>query len=137
MSLTAVEIERVRRSFDQTWGISSKLADLFYSRLFASRAHFRPLFHSDMEDQKRKFISTLAVIVASLDDRAGLESIAERLAMQHLAFGVRAEHYAALGDALLWGLEQGLGPRWTPDVAEAWSKAYRMLSEHMIATAYG
>jgi hemoglobin-like flavoprotein len=137
LSLTADEIERVRSSFDRIWATSSRTAELFYSRLFASDVFVRPLFRSDMEEQKRKFISTLAVVVASLDDRADLESLAERLALQHVEFGVRAEHYPVVGDALLWSLEQGLGAHWTPSVAASWRKAYDLLSNHMIAAAYG
>jgi nitric oxide dioxygenase len=38
---------------------------------------------------------------------------------------------------LLWTLEQGLGPAWTPEVASAWSGAYTTLSQFMVSEAYG
>jgi nitric oxide dioxygenase len=136
LSLTADEIEQVRDSFDQVWAISSRTAELFYIHLFASAVFVRPLFGTDVEEQKRKFISTLANIVASLDSRADLDAAAERLAQQHAEFGVGEEHYAVVGEALFWSLEQELGARWTPGVAACWRKAYRRLSERMIANAF-
>jgi nitric oxide dioxygenase len=136
-SLTAGEIELVRTSFDQVWAISSRTAALFYERLFASGAIARPLFRIDAEEEKRRFLTALAVIVTSLDEAADLDSLAERLAYQHLEFGAEAENSAIVAQALLGSLEEGLGSRWTPAVADAWRKAYRALSERMITGAYG
>jgi nitric oxide dioxygenase len=136
-SLTADEVERVRDSFDQVWAISSQAAELFHIRLFASAVFVRPLFGTEAEEQTRKFISTLANIVASLDSRADLDAAAERLAQQHVELGVSEEHHAIVGEALLWSLEQSLGPHWTPSVEASWRKAYRLLSERMAAAALG
>lgn len=58
------------------------------------------------------------------------------LAVKHVAYGVRNEHYKPVGDALLWTLEQGLGPDFTPEVRDAWVEAYAILSGAMIAEAY-
>jgi nitric oxide dioxygenase len=104
--------------------------------LFASAVFVRPLFGTDTEEQTRKFIATLANIVASVDSSADLDAAAERLAQQHADLGVREEHHAVVGEALLFSLEQGLGPRWTPSVEASWRKAYHLLSERMIATTY-
>jgi hemoglobin-like flavoprotein len=38
------------------------------------------------------------------------------------------EHYATVGSALLWTLEQGLGEKFTPAVRDAWAAAYDMLA---------
>ena len=85
-----------------------------------------------MDEQKRKFMSTLAVIVGSLDDNSKLITLTETLARQHDSYGIRPAHYALVGDALLWSLERGLGAGWTPDVAASWSKAYGIVSNFMI-----
>ena len=39
--------------------------------------------------------------------------------------------------ALLWTLERGLGSQWTPELKAAWTRAYTVLSDFMIAEAYG
>ena len=122
--LSTDDIERVRNSFDRIWPISSQTAGLFYDRLFEIAPEVRPLFRRDIDEQKRKFIATLAVIVGSLDDHSKLVSLTGNLARQHGEFGVRPAHYSMVGEALLWSLERGLGDKWTPSVAASWSKAY-------------
>jgi hemoglobin-like flavoprotein len=131
--LSAEDVERVRRSFDRIWSISARAADLFYDRLFAIAPDVRILFRHDMDEQKRKFMSTLAVIVGSLDDTSKISSLTETLARHHVDYGVRPAHYAVVGDALLWSLQQGLGNDWTAPVAASWSKAYGVISAIMIA----
>jgi nitric oxide dioxygenase len=54
-----------------------------------------------------------------------------------VSYGVTAEHYGTVGDALLWTLEQGLGEAFGPATREAWLEAYGALSDAMIAEAYG
>ncbi|HWG04697.1 MAG TPA: globin domain-containing protein, partial [Beijerinckiaceae bacterium] len=61
---------------------------------------------------------------------------AQALARRHVAYGVRPEHYAPVGAALVWTLEQGLGSDFAADVAEAWKAAYGVLSAAMIEAAY-
>jgi hemoglobin-like flavoprotein len=126
------DIERVRDSFDRLWPISTQTAGLFYDRLFEIAPEVRPLFRHDLDAQKRKFISTLAVIVGSLDNTSKLVALTDTLARQHGEFGVQPAHYAVAGEALLWSLERGLGDAWTPGVAASWSKAYGVISAFMI-----
>ena len=115
--LSTDDIERVRNSFDRIWPISTRTAGLFYDRLFEIAPEVRPLFRRDMDEQKRKFIATLAVIVGSLDNTSKLVSLTDTLARQHGDFGVRPAYYPIVGEALLWSLERGLGDNWTPGVA--------------------
>ena len=73
--LNTDDIERVRSSFDRLWPISTQTANLFYERLFEIAPEVRPLFRNDIDEQKRKFIATLAVIVGSLDNSSKLISL--------------------------------------------------------------
>ena len=50
-------------------------------------------------------------------------------------YGVRDEHYATVGSALVWTLEQGLGDAFTLDVRKAWTAAYGVLANTMQASA--
>lgn len=58
------------------------------------------------------------------------------LARRHLRYGVLEQHYASVGEALLWTLEQGLRTDFTDEVRCAWTKAYDILSSTMIEAAY-
>ena len=51
--------------------------------------------------------------------------------MRHTDYGVHDEHYAIVGEALLWTLEQGLGEHYTPEVADAWAAVYTLLATVM------
>jgi hemoglobin-like flavoprotein len=134
-SLSADDIERVRASFDRFWSLSSGSAERFYDRLFGVAPELRPLFRADLAQQQRKFMATLATIVGNLDDGVAL-STATTLAKHHIDYGVRPDHYSLVGDALLWSLANTLGDEWTPDVATSWSKAYALVSDHMVRAAY-
>jgi hemoglobin-like flavoprotein len=134
--LTAEDIEHVRGSFDRLWAMSTRTTDLFYSRLFEIAPEFRAFFPVDMDEQKRKFMSTLAIIVGTLDQSGRETDFTTQLARQHVGFGIKAVHYPVVGEALLWSLSQGLGSHWTPSVADAWGRAYALVSKSMIATAY-
>jgi nitric oxide dioxygenase len=74
--------------------------------------------------------------VNSLGDFEAIVPIARDLAERHAAYGVAREHYALVGSALLWTLEQGLADEFTPALRAAWEAAYSALSEVMIASAY-
>jgi hypothetical protein len=50
------------------------------------------------------------------------------LGRRHEDYGVKPEHHEPVGAALLWTLEQGLGPDFTPPVKEAWTGAYLLLA---------
>jgi hemoglobin-like flavoprotein len=69
-------------------------------------------------------MSTLAVLVGSLDDKNKLFSVAGMLAKQHLHYGVEASHYPAVGAALMRPLESRLGSEWNEETAAAWSRVY-------------
>ena len=109
---------------------------LFYARLFETAPETRALFRGDIDTQGQKLMSALATVVNSLVDFEAIVSVARDLAKRHVAYGVTPEHYALVGAALLWTLEQGLGDEFTPALRAAWEAAYGALSEVMIASAY-
>lgn len=135
-TLTAADIQRVQASFDLMWPRSTEMADQFYERLFEIAPDSRALFRSDMTRMKDKFISTLAVLVGSLDNLTGLYAVAGKLAVDHTRYGVRPDHYAPVGEALLWSLGRQLAGFWNDDVEQSWRKVYAVISARMIGAAY-
>ena len=61
---------------------------------------------------------------------------AEKLAIKHIDYGVKAEDYTTVGNALLYTLKQGLGDEFTDEVKKAWTAAYRVLADVMKKAAY-
>lgn len=135
--MTPDQVKAIQESFAKVTPISEQAAALFYGRLFEVDPALKPLFHGDMKDQGRKLMATLAVVVNNLNNLGAVLPVASALAKRHVAYGVTPAHYTPVGEALLWTLQQGLGAMWTPELAAAWAAAYGVLSEYMIAEAYG
>ena len=135
--MTPDQIELVQQSFAKVAPISEQAAVLFYDRLFEVAPSVKSMFPTDMTEQRRKLMATLAVVVNGLGNLESVLPAARALAIRHVGYGARAEHYPVVGGALLWTLEKGLGDAWTPEVADAWTAAYGALSGFMISEAYG
>jgi hemoglobin-like flavoprotein len=130
--MNADEIALVRQSFDALKPNAESAAKLFYGRLFERLPEVRPLFKGDMDEQGRKLMATIATVVAALDRFETVVPAVSALAQRHVTYGVQPVHYTAVGEALLWTLQQGLGPSFTPATAQAWSNAYAAVSQLMI-----
>jgi hemoglobin-like flavoprotein len=135
--MTSDQVTLVQQSFANVAPISETAAVLFYDRLFEIAPSVVPMFPTDMKEQRKKLMATLAVVVNGLGNLDSVLPAASALAKRHVGYGAKAEHYPIVGAALLWTLEKGLGDGWTPDVAAAWTEAYGTLSGYMISEAYG
>ena len=135
--MNPTQIKLVQESFAKVAPISETAAVLFYDRLFEIAPQVQAMFPTDMTEQRRKLMATLAVVVGGLSNLESILPAASALATRHVSYGAKAEHYPVVGAALLWTLEKGLGDAWTPEVADAWTAAYATLSGFMIHQAYG
>lgn len=129
--LVPSQVELVQSSFAKVKPIADKAAEIFYNRLFELEPSFRPLFKGDIKKQERKLMDTLALAVEGLRQPDKIIPAVQNLGRQHAGFGVKAEYYDIVGEALLWTLAQGLGEGFTMPVREAWEEAYTFLSEIM------
>jgi hemoglobin-like flavoprotein len=121
----------VQESFAQVVPIADIAAELFYGRLFELDPSLRRLFHGNMREQGRKLMQMLAVAVRGLDRLEMIVPAVQALGRRHAAYGVTDAHFATVGAALLWTLEQGLGSAFTPEVADAWASVYDVLTTTM------
>jgi hemoglobin-like flavoprotein len=135
--MTPEQVNLVQQSFAKVAPISDQAAVLFYDRLFEMAPSVKSMFPSDLSEQRKKLMATLAVVVNGLGRLESVLPAASALAKRHVSYGAKPEHYPVVGGALLWTLEKGLGDAWTPEVADAWKTAYGTLSGFMISEAYG
>ena len=133
--LTANDIALIRASFARVVPIQGTVADLFYDHLFAVSPKLRELFPADLREQKRKLMQMMSTAVGGLNDLNALVPAVKALGARHCGYGVTTEHYHLVADALLWTLELGLGPDFTPEVRSAWTKVYQVLAATMQAGA--
>jgi hemoglobin-like flavoprotein len=135
--MTPEQVQLVQESFSKVAPIADQAAVMFYDRLFETAPQVKAMFPTDMTEQRKKLMATLAVVVNGLSNLESILPAASALAARHVTYGAKAEHYPVVGSALLWTLEKGLGEAWTADVAGAWTAAYGTLSGFMISEAYG
>ena len=129
--MTPHQIRLVQDSFLQVEPIAETAAMLFYTQLFTLDPGLQPLFKGDMKQQGRLLMTMIGAAVRGLTKLETLAPAVRQLGSRHAGYGVRTEHYATVGSALLWTLEQGLGGQFTPEVREAWTQAYGLLAQVM------
>jgi hemoglobin-like flavoprotein len=135
--MTPGQVKAIQESFAKVVPISEQAAALFYDRLFEIAPAAKPLFRGDLEEQGRKLMGMLGAVVNGLGNIETILPAASALAKRHVDYGVKAPDYEPVGAALLWTLERGLGAQWTPEIKAAWTEAYTVLADFMIAEAYG
>ncbi len=135
MTLSAGEIALIRDSFERLQPFVQDASELFYQRLFEIAPELRPLFRSDMTGQGMRFMTTLTVIVQHLDDPAALAPYLRRLAAGHAAYGVKAEHFKPMGEALIVTMRETLGAEFPEGAEQAWRAAYDLMAQEMLRPA--
>ena len=131
-------INLVQSSFQKVLPIADQAMAIFYDKLFEINPSVKPLFPENTEQmgkQRNKLRDMLATAVSKLNNLQKLVPVLEDLGKRHAGYGVQAEHYNHVGAALLATLEAGLGDEFTPDVRQAWTDVYGVMSNTMIRAA--
>ncbi len=130
--MTPDQINIVRSTWEKVVPIADTAADLFYNRLFEIDPKLRRLFETtNFAAQKKKLLQALATAIASLDALDKLAPQLVELGRRHATYGVIDSDYEAVGSALIWTLQQGLGDDWSGDAEAAWSAVYGLVAEAM------
>lgn len=129
--LTPKQIELVQGTWEQVVPISDQAAALFYGRLFELDPQLKPLFSTDIKEQGRKLMTMITAAVRGLNDLGKLVPVVQDLGRRHVGYGVTDSHYDTVGSALIWTLDKGLGPAFTPEVKESWVTVYTVLATTM------
>jgi hemoglobin-like flavoprotein len=132
--MTTKNIELVKKS----WALVSKIdmevvGGIFYNRLFEIAPEVKPMFSkTTMPEQSKKLLTMLSYVIAKLNKLDDIMEEVAKLALRHSSYGVKDEHYTAVGTALLCTLEQGLGTQWNEELKGAWIEVYTVLSDAMM-----
>jgi hemoglobin-like flavoprotein len=129
--MTPRQVELVQTTWEKCVPIADQAAALFYGKLFELDPSLKPMFKSDIKEQGKKLMQMITAAVRGLNDLGRLVPVVQDLGRRHVGYGVKDEHYATVGTALLWTLEKGLGDAFTTEVKEAWTTVYTLLATTM------
>ena len=107
----------------------------FYAVLFVRSPELRALFPAAMDLQRDRLFRALLAAARVADDPAALRALIEPLARGHRKYGVRNEHYAPVGSALLAALARFGGSAWNRHTEAAMGRVYGVVSQLMIDAA--
>jgi nitric oxide dioxygenase len=124
-------IALVQQSLIDVLPKSDTMARAFYRRLFELDPSLRSLFRHDPAEQRRKFTDMLVTLIQGLDRLNTVLPEIQQLGLRHAQYGVKPEHYALAGVALLWAMEHTLGHPLSQETRSAWIEAYELLTTAM------
>jgi len=130
--MNARQIQLVQESFAKVRPVADQAAETFYQRLFEIAPSYRSMFRHDMKKQGAMLMSTLGLAVGSLNNLEAILPAVRSLGKRHAEYGVTAEHYQPVAEALLWTLQYYFGDAFTPEIKDAWVEAYTTLAGAMI-----
>lgn len=125
----------IKESFSAVQPVMAKAAAYFYGRLFAEHPHLRGMFPPAMDVQRERLFNALTRVAWSVDSPDGLTSYLGQLGRDHRKYGVLAEHYTAIGNALVATIKRFAAGMWSAEMEAAWVAAYTAAANTMIEAA--
>lgn len=111
------------------------ITTLFYSKLLRENPALNNIFSTVSQQNGRQpaaLAHSLMCYATYVDDLGQINEVVQRIIHKHVSLGVLPVHYAAVEAYLLPAIGEVLGDAITPEVLEAWTKAYRLLADIFI-----
>jgi len=131
IELTEDQKKLVRASITRAERMAEVVGLIFYKRLFELDPSLRRLFQNNIQEQSKKLMATLKMVVDGLEYSQELVASIRSLGRRHVQYGVKEHHYDTVGEALVWALEKGLGAEFPPEARNAWITVYTWLAATM------
>jgi len=128
-----LDIVTLETSFNALAPQADALVGTFYDRLFMKFPAVKPMFaNTTVEEQKKKLINALVLVVKQLRNPEQLVATLTNLGKRHQMIGAEEAHYGAVAEVLLGVMEEFAGDLWTPKVAKAWQDALGLVAKTML-----
>ncbi len=132
----AIDVAKLQQSFRKLTPKADLLAVNFYDTLFDRYPETLSLFtNTRFPEQREKLIRSLALVIRNIERPEFLAAYLQGLGAIHVAYGVKPEHYDAMGECLLKALATTAGRLWDPEIEQVWREAYQMIADMMLAGA--
>jgi len=125
-----------QRALEENGGARS-LGLAFYKRLFEKYPGVKPLFSTPPEEQHKKLMASVGSIIAAVNNPDKLVPFLQAMAIRHLKYRTKNEHYAAVSENLVHVLGEHLSAEgeWTDEMRQVWESALDTVSQVMIEAA--
>ncbi|KIC26540.1 MULTISPECIES: globin domain-containing protein [unclassified Leisingera] len=130
--MTDDELKQLQQSYTKLKEETGRSPAYFYDALFRHAPELRKLFREDLEGQGMKFMTTLGVIIARLNDESAVAPQFQQLGKTHASLGVLTDHFAPMEEALIDTLRHALGKEMTLELEAMWRTAFKEISVKMI-----
>ncbi|GAB3138176.1 FAD-binding oxidoreductase [Micromonospora sonneratiae] len=130
-----MDVARLKQSWSLVAAHGDQVPHYFYSTLFIAHPDTRQMFPTNMAGQRDRLVTALGHIVSHVDQLDRVVGFLQTLGADHRKFAVRAEHYPAVGEALLATLQHFLADEWTDELAQDWAAAYGLVAQVMTDAA--
>lgn len=128
-------VGRLETSFRAIAGRADLLVERFYDRLFRRAPGVRPLFPTDMTEQRRKLVAALAFVVQHLRSPDEVLPRLRQLGAKHVEYGAQAEHYPVVCEELVLAMGEVAAESWDEEIERDWRNALHLVSAAMLAGA--
>ncbi|MBU6414261.1 MAG: hypothetical protein KGS45_12410 [Planctomycetes bacterium] len=133
--IDATAVARLRASFNAFSADGSRLASIFYAKLFERYPGVRTLFPADIRAQEVKLMDSLKAVVEHAEADPKLIEALKALGVRHVKYGAKPEHYPIVCDLLIESMADAAGPAWSVRLAAEWRRALEIVSRIMLAGA--
>ncbi len=130
--MDAAAIERIESSFNLLAPRGPELVDRFYAMLFVRYPAVRPMFPTEMTAQKRKLLSSIALVIQNLRNLEQIRKVLFEMGRRHAAYGAQPTHYVAVRDTLIDVMAALTGPQWTAQLTGDWKAALDFVADRML-----
>ena len=131
-----IDVAKLQQSFRKLTPKADILAVNFYDTLFDRYPETLTLFsNTRFPEQREKLIRSLALVIRNIERPEFLSAYLQGLGAIHVAYGVKPEHYEAMGECLLSALAETAGKLWDAETEQVWREAYQLIADMMLAGA--
>ncbi|HPF38397.1 MAG TPA: globin domain-containing protein [Phycisphaerae bacterium] len=130
--MDATTVERLEKSFNLLAPRGPELVDRFYAHLFSKNPQVRPLFPSNMNEQKQKLLASIQLVMANVRKPDALLEPLTDMGRRHVYYGTQPAHYPVVRDTLISVMRDMAGDAWNDDFQRAWTDALNLIAGIMI-----
>ena len=107
----------------------------FYATMFENNPEVKEFFNMDKQssgEQPKALAMAVLAAAQNIDNLPAILPVVKKIGQVHCDRGIQEEHYPIVGANLLLSIKKVLGDAATPEIMDAWEKAYGVIAKIFI-----